>query len=86
MAYTGHSDYSPDDPPTFVIVGDRDGIAPADVMENRVRKMRAAGIDTAISVIRNVGHGFGLGVGTGAQGWIYEAIQFWEKHVTVNIP
>ena len=29
MAYTAHSDYSSDEPPTFVVVGDQDGIAPA---------------------------------------------------------
>lgn len=27
-AYTAHSDHSPDEPPTFVVVGERDGIAP----------------------------------------------------------
>ena len=27
MAYTGHSDYSPDEPSTFVVVEEQDGIA-----------------------------------------------------------
>lgn len=78
MAYTGYTDFSPDDPPTYVIVGDRDGIAPASVMENRVRKMQAAGVTTSISIIPNTAHGFGLGVGTAAHGWIHDAIAFWE--------
>ncbi len=26
-------------------------------------------------------HGFGLGEGTKAEGWINHAIQFWEKHM-----
>jgi hypothetical protein len=28
----------------------------------------------------NVGHGFGLGVGTSAEGWISEAIRFWKRN------
>jgi hypothetical protein len=28
----------------------------------------------------NAGHGFGLGVGTDATGWIEFAIRFWESH------
>jgi len=35
MACTGHSDYSANKPPTFVVVGDRDGIAPPSLMERR---------------------------------------------------
>jgi acetyl esterase/lipase len=27
-----------------------------------------------------VGHGFGLGIGTSAEGWIGEAIRFWNRH------
>jgi NADP-dependent 3-hydroxy acid dehydrogenase YdfG len=28
-----------------------------------------------------VGHGFGLGTGTSAEGWIADAIRFWAKHI-----
>lgn len=80
MAYTGHSEYSQNDPPTFAVVGDRDGIAPARVMEERIKNMQTAGIDATLIMYRNVGHGFGLGVGTAAQGWLNIAIQFWEEH------
>jgi hypothetical protein len=27
-----------------------------------------------------VGHGFGLGIGTSAEGWIGKAIRFWTRH------
>ena len=27
-----------------------------------------------------LGHGFGLGDGTAAEGWLPEAVAFWEKH------
>ena len=28
-----------------------------------------------------LGHGFGLGVGTTAEGWIDDATAFWAKHI-----
>lgn len=31
-----------------------------------------------------LGHGFGLGIGTTAEGWIDDAISFWEKHMDTN--
>lgn len=71
-----HSEYSPNDPPTYAVIGDRDGIALSIVVKNRIKKLRAFGIDADISVFRNVGHGFGLGVGTSADGWIDGAAQF----------
>jgi len=29
----------------------------------------------------NLGHGFGLGVGTSAEGWVLEANRFWERSI-----
>ena len=43
MAYTAHPDYSSAEPPTFVVVGERDGIAPPSTMERRVAALRRAG-------------------------------------------
>jgi acetyl esterase/lipase len=80
IAYTAHSDYTRNDPPTFTIAGERDGIAPPRTMENRVNAMRAAGIDVEFHVFPNAPHGFGLGIGTSAEGWINNAARFWEKH------
>lgn len=80
MAYTGHSEYSADDPPTFVVVGERDGIAPPYVMERRVSNLRAAGIPVEFHTYKNLGHGFGLGTGTSAEGWIRSASRFWEQN------
>jgi acetyl esterase/lipase len=81
IAYTGHTDWTQNDPPTFTIVGDRDGIANPATMERRVNAMKAAGIDTEFHLYGNVGHGFGLGTGTAAEGWLDYAIRFWEKHI-----
>jgi acetyl esterase/lipase len=40
MAYTGHSDYSDNEPPTFGVIGERDAIAAPSVMERRVAALR----------------------------------------------
>ena len=81
MAYTGHSDFTKNDPPTFVVVGDRDGIASASVMEQRVNALQNAGIAVEFHKYPNVGHGFGLGIGTSAEGWLNKATMFWENHM-----
>jgi len=79
MAYTAHSDYSAAEPPTFVVVGEEDGIAPPAVMGRRVEALRKTGTKVEYHHYKGVGHGFGLGTGTSAEGWIFEAIRFWEE-------
>jgi acetyl esterase/lipase/predicted alpha/beta superfamily hydrolase len=86
MQYTGHSDYTEDDPPTFVCIGENDGIASPETMEQRVNALKAAGIDTEYHLYPNLGHGFGLGVGTSAEGWVDDATRFWERHMTKATP
>ncbi|ABC82988.1 alpha/beta hydrolase [Anaeromyxobacter dehalogenans] len=78
MAYTAHLDHSSDEPPTFVVVGDRDGIAPPSLMERRAMALRRSGTDVEYRMYPNLGHGFGPGVGTSAEGWIGDATRFWE--------
>jgi acetyl esterase/lipase len=81
MLYTGHSDVARFEPPTFVAVGERDRISPPAVMERRVEALRRAGTVVEYHRYPNVGHGFGLGVGTSAEGWIADAVRFWAKHI-----
>jgi len=81
LIYTGSSDFSVNNPPTFSILGERDNIANPAVMEQRINDMKAAGIDAEFHLYKNVGHGFGLGVGTTAEGWLNNAVRFWEKHI-----
>jgi acetyl esterase/lipase len=81
MAYTGHSEFSSDEPSTFVVVGKHDGIAPPSAMERWVAALRRTGTDVEFHQYRGVGHGFGLGTGTSAEGWIDRAIRFWEKSI-----
>lgn len=79
MLYTAHSDYSSAEPPTFVVVGEQDGIAPPSSMESRVEALRKSGGTVEYRKYKNLGHGFGLGQGTSAEGWVFEAIRFWEE-------
>ena len=72
-------DENADDPPTYVCVGDSDGIANWRTMQRRLQGMAALGIPTEFHVYPGLGHGFGLGTGTVAEGWIYDAIRFWDK-------
>lgn len=78
----GHSDYTMDDPPTFVVVGERDGIANPSTLQRRINALKSAGINTEYHEYPNLGHGFGLGIGTSAEGWLNDAVQFWEKQMS----
>ncbi|MBQ7170462.1 MAG: alpha/beta hydrolase [Synergistaceae bacterium] len=80
MQYTGLSEVTGREPPTYACVGTSDGIAPYDVMERRIRAIKANGTDAVIEVFPGLGHGFGLGEGTIAEGWLNNAVKFWEAH------
>lgn len=80
MAYTGQSDYTAGDPATYAVVGDRDGIAPASIMEQRIRGLQRAGVPADIVVFPGLSHGFGTGEGTAADGWMQGALDFWLAH------
>lgn len=81
MAYTAHSDYTAAEPATFVVVGEQDGIAPPATMEKRIAALRRYGTPVEYRKYPNLGHGFGLGTGTSAEGWVVEAIGFWEAAI-----
>jgi acetyl esterase/lipase len=82
MAYTGHADYASQEPPTFVVVGEHDSIAPPAAMERRIAALRQAGTVVEYHNYKNLGHGFGLGTGTSVAGWIDDAMRFWERFTT----
>ena len=81
MQYTGHSDYTENDPPTFACVGESDGIANWRTMQRRLDAMSALGIPTEFHHYPGLPHGFGLGTGTVAEGWLDEAVAFWETQM-----
>jgi len=81
MQYTGHSEYTENDPPTFAVIGENDGIASPRTMEQRINTLKSLGIDAEFHLYPNLGHGFGLGIGTTSEGWVEDAVAFWEKHL-----
>jgi hypothetical protein len=50
-------------------------------MERRVAALRKLGTDVEYRKYRGVAHGFGLGMGTTAEGWIEEALRFWVMQI-----
>ena len=82
IAYTGQSSFSKDFPPTFVTVSADDGIVDVSVVDRRVRNLRNAGVEVEYHRYRTAGHGFGLGTGTDADGWLNDAVRFWERYLS----
>jgi acetyl esterase/lipase len=82
IAYTGQSSFSEDFPPTFITVSANDGIANVAVVDKRVENLRNAGVEVEYRRYKTAGHGFGLGIGTDAEGWLGHAVRFWEKHLS----
>lgn len=78
--YTGHRESSAEDPPTYACVGREDGIASWRAMRARIDALTSLGVPTGFEVFPNLGHGFGLGRGTSAEGWFDHAVTFWETH------
>lgn len=79
MQYTALAEVTGNEPPTYVCVGTNDGIAPYLTMENRIERIQANGTEAQIEIFDGLGHGFGLGEETVAEGWIDNAISFWER-------
>lgn len=81
MQYTGHSEYTENDPPTYACVGENDGIASWRTMQRRLEILDSFGIDTEFHKYPGLEHGFGIGIGTAAEGWVDDAVAFWEKQM-----
>lgn len=81
MQYTSFSRVSSADAPTYVSVGDSDWIANWRTMKQRLFYLEQLGIPTEFHVYSGLNHGFGLGEGTVAEGWINDAINFWEVNM-----
>jgi acetyl esterase/lipase len=48
-------------------------------MQRRAAALRAQGTRVEYRRYEGLGHGFGLGTGTSAEGWVEEAVRFWSK-------
>jgi len=81
LQYTGHTNHTRQEPPTYVCVGENDPVCDWKVMKKRLDALAACGIDTEFHKYPHLGHGFGLGLGTEAEGWIVSAAAFWKRHL-----
>jgi enterochelin esterase-like enzyme/dienelactone hydrolase len=79
--YTGLTRVTGWERPTYANVGTDDPIADWHTMKRRIRRIRANGTDAKIEVFKDLSHGFGLGTGTDAEGWVSHAASFWKKHM-----
>lgn len=81
MEYTGLGEVTGAEPPTFSVVGTADGIANWRVMERRTERIKANGTPAEIEIFEGLPHGFGLGTNTIAEGWINDAVRFWQEAI-----
>ncbi|WP_205741272.1 alpha/beta hydrolase [Geofilum rhodophaeum] len=81
IAYTGQSTFSGGFSPSFIAVAANDGIVNINTVENRVANLRNAGVEVEYQRYETAGHGFGLGTGSDAEGWLDLAVEFWERHI-----
>ncbi|MDD8043683.1 MAG: alpha/beta hydrolase [Verrucomicrobiota bacterium] len=84
MAYTGQRSWSPNCPPVFATVAANDGIVDARAVDTRVENLRKAGVEVEYHRFQSAGHGFGLGTGTDAEGWLDSGVDFWSRHIRKN--
>jgi len=80
MQYTGHRDFTKNDPPTYANAGKNDIWHLGEVMAERYQAMKKAGIPAELKIYDTLPHGYALGTGTEAEGWHKEAAEFWELH------
>ena len=79
--YTGITEVTGSEPPTYGVVGTGDGIANWKTMKTRLDLLSEKGIPTEFHSYNGLSHGFGLGTGTVAEGWLKDAVTFWEKQM-----
>ena len=62
-------------------MGTNDGIANYLTMKRRSEELNARGIASEIDIYEGLGHGFGLGIGTVAEAWFDEAVEFCQQQM-----
>ncbi len=73
---------TPDYPPTYMFSGGRDVLVPASHHAEILEKaLEDQGVTYKYRRYVTLPHGIGLGLGTGAENWILEAVKFWENNV-----
>ena len=71
-----------DYPPVYMYAGGRDIIVPANAHTDVLHKaLQEHGVPHIYQKFFRIPHGIGLGVGSEADGWLDEAVEFWELQV-----
>ena len=79
--FTDKTKFTKEDSPGFFIVGKNDALVSWRDVKERVDNMKKGGCIVEEHIIDNLKHGFGVGRGTPAEGWIDKAVKFWEKNM-----
>ncbi len=53
-------------------------------MQRRLEAVSVLGIPTEFHIYEGLSHGFGLGTGTVAEGWIDDAVSFWKEQMETD--
>lgn len=67
-------------PPTYLMQAEDDSTVPISNCEHMKQKLSSLGIACEFECLKTGEHGFGLGTGTEADGWVERAVSFW-KHL-----
>ena len=51
------------------------------IMQRRIEAIRQQGTPAEIDIYPGLAHGFGLGEGTVAEGWLDHAVTFWQENI-----
>ncbi len=66
-------------PPAFLMHCQDDDQIYFENSEALAQKLKSIGVPCILKLVPKGGHGIGLGNGTAAQGWLTEAVQFWQS-------
>lgn len=67
-----------DYPDTFLVMAKDDDTIPQKLYEDLKKSLKLHHVNSRIRHVESGSHGYGLGVGTKAEGWLDEAVTFWE--------
>lgn len=65
-------------PPSFVWQCNKDNIVPIENTQMLVKGLKEKGVPCVYEVFQSNAHGWGMGKGTEAEGWVDRAIDFWK--------
>lgn len=77
--YSVEEQVTPEYPPTYVWQCDKDNAVPVENTQLLAKALKANGVPYKYRTFDSEWHGWGCGRGTLAEGWVKEAVEFWEN-------